>query len=102
MLSLLRLEWKQKNSTNSVRIRLFLFLLLICNWNDKYVHTLPKFPQKPYPIPDENRQSGYPFSDQNGAKSLPDGVAHTYIYSFIGSTPRPGLVYGTDHETCGT
>ena len=79
MLSLLRLEWKQKNSTNSVRIRLFLFSLLICNWNDKYVHTLPKFPRKPYPIPDENGQSEYPFSDQKGAKSLPDGVAHTYI-----------------------
>ena len=78
MLSLLRLEWKQKNSTNSVRIRIFLFLL-ICNWNDKYVHTLPKFPKKPYPIPDQNGQSEYPFSDQNGAKSLPDGVAHTYI-----------------------
>ena len=68
MLSLLRLEQKQKNSTNSVRIRLFLFFLLICNWNDKYVHTLQKFPRKPYP-----------FSDQNGAKWLPDGVAHTYI-----------------------
>ena len=80
MLSLLRLEWKQKNSTNSVRIRLFLFFfLLICNWNDKYVHTLQKFPQKPYPIPDENLQGEYPFSDQNGAKWLPDGVAHTYI-----------------------
>ena len=79
MLSLLRLEWKQKNSTNSVRIRLFLFFLLICNWNDKYVHTLQQFPQKPYPIPDENGQSEYPFSDQNGAKWLPDGVAHTYI-----------------------
>ena len=79
MLSLLRLEWKQKNSTNSVRIRLFLFFLPICNWNDKYVHRLPKFPQKPYPIPDENGQSEYPFSDQNGAKWLPDGVADTYI-----------------------
>ena len=26
-----------------------------------------------------DRQSLYPFSDQNGAKILPDGAAHTYI-----------------------
>ena len=26
-----------------------------------------------------NRQSIYPFSDQNGAKTKPDGAAHTYI-----------------------
>ena len=31
------------------------------------------------PIPDQNRQSLYPFSDKNGAKTLPDGEAHTYM-----------------------
>ena len=36
--------------------------------------------EKPYLIPDQNGQSVYPFSDQNGAKTLPDGVEHTYTY----------------------
>ena len=38
-------------------------------------------PRKPYPIPDQIGQSVYPFSDQNGGKTLPvpDGAAHTYI-----------------------
>ena len=31
--------------------------LLIWNWNDKYVHTLPMFPQKLHPIPAQNEQN---------------------------------------------
>ena len=27
----------------------------------------------------QNGQSVYPYSDQNGAKTLPDGAAHTYM-----------------------
>ena len=38
--------------------------LFMWNWNDKYVHRLPWFPRKPYPIPDQNGQSVYPISDQ--------------------------------------
>ena len=38
--------------------------------------------------PDQNGQSVYPFSDQNGAKTLPDGVAHTYI-AYIREYPPP-------------
>ena len=34
--------------------------LFTWNSNDKYVYTLPQFPRKPYPIPDQNRQSVYP------------------------------------------
>ena len=38
--------------------------------------------KKPFPIPDQNGQSVFPFSDQNSAKTLPDGGggegAHTY------------------------
>ena len=30
-------------------------------------------------IPDQNGQSLYPSSDQNGAKTLPFGAAHTYM-----------------------
>ena len=29
--------------------------------------------KKPFPIPEQNGQSVFPFSDQNGAKTLPDG-----------------------------
>ena len=91
MLSLRRLERKQKkifksisNSDNS------LSFLLIWNWNDKYLHTLPWFPQKPYPIPDQRGQSIYPFSDQNGAKTLSNGAAHTYIAYIRVYPPPPG------------
>ena len=69
---ILRLEAKKflKFVSNS---HISLSLLLIWNWNDKYVHTLPLFPRKPYLIPDQNGQSVYPFPDQNGAKTLPGG-----------------------------
>ena len=53
--------------------------LLIWNWNYKYVYRLPYFPRKPYPTPDQNGQIEYPFSNQNGAKTLPNGAGHTYI-----------------------
>ena len=36
------------------------------------------FPRKPYPNSDQNRQSLHPLSDQNGAKTIPFGAAHTY------------------------
>ena len=39
----------------------------------------PRFPRKPYSIPDQNGQSVYPFSEQNGAETPPDGAAHTYM-----------------------
>ena len=41
-------------------------------------------------IPDQNGQSVYPLSDQNGAKILPDGAAHTYIAYIRGSTGGGG------------
>ena len=43
--------------------------------------------QKPYPIPTQNGQSLYPFSDQNSAKTLPFGAAHNYM-GFIRESPR--------------
>ena len=45
-------------------------------------------PQKPDPISDHNCQNLYPFSDQNGSKTIPFGAAHTYIH-YIGEYP-PG------------
>ena len=69
MLSLFRLERKQKKYFKSIsNSHISLSFLLVRNWNDKYVHTLPLF-----------SRNQNPFSDQNGAKTLPDGAAHTYI-----------------------
>ena len=45
-------------------------------------------PQNPDPISDHNCQNLYPFSDQNGSKTIPFGAAHTYI-SYIGEYPPP-------------
>ena len=45
-------------------------------------------PQKPDPISDCNCQNLYPFSDQNGPKTIPFGAAHTYI-PYIGEYPPP-------------
>ena len=66
-----------------------LSFLLVWNWNDKYVHTLLKFPRKPHPITDQNYQRLYPFSDQNGAKTLSDGAAHIHM-AYIREYP-PGM-----------
>ena len=78
MLSLLRGQ-TNKFMNSILYLRISLSFLLIWYWNDKYIHTRPVIPQKPYPIPDQNGQSVYPFSDKNGTKTLSDGVAHTYI-----------------------
>ena len=79
MLSLLRLERKQKNYSNPFRIRIFLFLSHSFGIEtiNTFIHSV--VPPKPFPIPDQNGQSLYPFSDKNGAKTLPDGASHTYI-----------------------
>ena len=48
MLSLLRLERKQKKHFKSIsNSHISLSFLLVWNWNDKYVHTLPLFSRKP-------------------------------------------------------
>ena len=48
-------------------------------------HTLPQFPRKPYPTPD---QSLHPFSDRNGTKPIPFWAAHTYMV-YIREYPPP-------------
>ena len=35
----------------------------------------------------------YPFSDQNGTKTIPDGAAHTYIAYLREYPPPPAYVY---------
>ena len=49
-----------------------------------------EFSPEPYPVPYLNGQSLYPFSDQNGARTLPLGVAHTYN-AYIRENPLPGI-----------
>ena len=74
MLSLLRLERKQKNSSNPFRIRIFLFLSYSFG-----IETINTFIQSRSSLENHTRfgQNVHPFSDQKGAKTLPDGAAHT-------------------------
>ena len=67
--------------------RISISFLFIWNCNDKYIHTLPQFPPKPYPIPDQSGQSVYKFSNQKGPKIQPFGAAHTYMADIRGSPP---------------
>ena len=55
-----------------------------------FVHSY-EFPREPYPIPDPNGQSLYPFLDQNGARTLPFGAAHTYKAYIREYPPPPGF-----------
>ena len=74
MSSILRIEQQQKKIflfTSQFRNRLVLF--------PSHLELNTFFARKPYPIPDQNGQSVYPFSDQNRSKTLPDGAAHTYM-----------------------
>ena len=54
----------------NTQIFLFLSYSLIWNWNYKYVLTRRFFPRKPYPIPNQNEQSVYPFLDRKSAKII--------------------------------
>ena len=66
---------KKINSSNPFHIRTFLFL--------SYSFTPPpKFPLKPYPIPDQNGQNLYPFSDQKGAKATPNNINTNKLYLY--------------------
>ena len=69
----------ETTSSKPFRIRSLLFLSdsFRIETIDKYVHTLRLFPRKPYPIP-----------DQNGAKTLNFGAAHTYMAYIREYSPR--------------
>ena len=67
------------------------YLLIRNNWKDKYGHSLPQFPRKPCPIPDQNGESLYPFSDLNSAKN-PTLWGGTHLQGlYTGSPPPPSL-----------
>ena len=89
MSSLLRLERKQKNSSNPFRIRIFLFRSY--SFGIETISTFIYFRsslEKSYPILDQNGKSVYPLSDQNSAKTPPFGATHTYI-AYIRKYPPP-------------
>ena len=64
-----------------------LSFLLIWNCNDKNVHTLPQFPRKPNPIPDQNGQSVCRFQTKTAQKPYPMG--RTYPYGLYKGVPPP-------------
>ena len=76
MLSLLRLERKPKQFW--IRIFLFLSYSFGIETIKTFINSRSSI-KKPYPIPHLNGQSVHPFLDQNGAKTLPDRAAHTYM-----------------------
>ena len=90
MLSLLRLECQQRDFLKSIsNSHIFLSFLLI--WKRSCA---PVFLRIPYPNSDLNRQSLYPISDQNGAKTVSFGAAITYkaiIREY--PPPPPGGLY---------
>ena len=53
------------------------------------IHLEFKIQIQPHPISDQTGQNLYMFSDQNGSKPYPLGVAHTYI-AYIGENLSPG------------
>ena len=84
MSTLLRLERKQKNSSNPFRIRIFLFLSFSIGVKRIRLYT-PVVRSKTVPDsrPKWVKSVSVQFSDQNGAKTLPKGgggvKANTYI-----------------------
>ena len=58
-----------------------------------FVCSCQRKPAVPYPIPDQNGQSVFPFSDKIVPNSLSFGAAHAYI-AYMGEypPPRPGLI----------
>ena len=97
MSSLLRLERKQNNYWNPFLICIFLFLSLahLRKWNDKCIHTFRSSLENHARFQTKMVSGVYPFSDQNGAKTLPDwggGGAHTSM-AYIKEYP-PGQKTG--------
>ena len=86
MSSLLRLGHQQKDFLKSVLnfhhlVLLFLSFLFIWSSNDKYIHTLSKFPRKPYPIPDQKSKVYTRFYTKTMRKRYPSG-RHIPIISY--------------------
>ena len=89
MLSLLRLEHKQKNSSNAFRILIFSFFRTPFG-----IKTIKTFIQSRSSLKNHTRfqtkmaKVYTRFPDQNGAKTLPDRATHAYI-AYIRDSPPP-------------
>ena len=98
MSSLLRFERQQKllkiHSKFAFFSFLFFFVFVFYLFGIKMTSTIihsRRFLEKPTQFQTKNVQNLYPFSNQNGAKTLPDGAAHTYIalcYKGVPPSPR--------------
>ena len=80
MSSLLRLKRQQKY--------FFLSYSFIIETTNTFLH-YRSFLGKPYPIQDQTGQNLYPFSGQNGAKTIPFGAANTRYMAYIREYPPP-------------
>ena len=82
MSSLLRLEGRQKSSSNPFRIRIFLFLSYSIRIEtiNTFIHSDPVVSLENHTrFQTKMGKYLYLFSGQKGAKTLPDGAAHTHI-----------------------
>ena len=88
MLSLLRLVRKQKNPSSPFRISIFLFLSYSFGIKaiNTFIYSHSSLETLPYSRP--KCVKCFAFSDQDGAKTPPDGAAHTYIV-YIREYPPP-------------
>ena len=79
MSSLLRLAQQQKRFLKiHFGLVYFSFFLTHLELKQQMRSYTPVVPFKTIPDSDQNEQSLYPFSDENGARTLPFGAAHTY------------------------
>ena len=85
MSSLLELEHKQKIFSNAFRI----FLFPSYSFGIETINTFIRFRSSLENHTGFYNKSVYPFSDQNGPKTTPLGVAHTYngLYKVVPPTP---------------
>ena len=88
MSSLLRLDRKQKNSSTLFRIRIVFLLSYSFGIEtiNTFIHSV--VPSKTIPDSRPKWAKSIPVSDQNGAKSLPDGTSHTYM-TYMKEYPPP-------------
>ena len=99
MLSLLRLERKQKSSSKPFLIRLFLFLSYSfgIETTNTFIHSV--VPSKTILDSRPKWAKCIPIFRPNGAKTLFDGAAHTHMaYIREYSPPPPGLSFALVNE----
>ena len=92
MLSLLRFERKQKYFSNPFRIRIFLFLSYSFGIEtiDTFIRSCSSL-KNHTPFQTKMGKVYTRFQTQNGAKTLPEGVAHTYM-AYIREYPRVSFI----------